>query len=111
MFQSIKRAIYISKYAGLFKATCPHIEMGNISQAHLALQTAGVPANEFIDLYMTTKTYDEHPCGLIASLYEAVFQDSKSDVSFLYSWVTRPEVIVHDTHGLAMWLTALRNVK
>lgn len=96
MFQSIKRARYIAKYAAHFSGYCGH----DIAKVHIELQRAGCPANELVDLYMRAQCSHDEFCAFFIKLHEWWMQDDYAALEVLCEWTESPNVEAADTSGL-----------
>ena len=107
MFQHIKRAIFISKFAAAYKREYG----GDLAKLHLELQAKGCAANELIDLYMASyAAYGENASGIIhyfQYLYEWWVLGDSSGRGILLVWAEDSNVQAADKYGFIPWLTKM----
>lgn len=111
MFQAIKRARFISKY------NAPHV-IGDLSRAHLWLQSNGWPANEMMDAlikYKESMRKDDHIFRVEFELFVNtqflfVHDNGDNELNMLYeNWINKPEFSRHMSLGLNKFFERLNN--
>jgi hypothetical protein len=111
MFQHLKRALFISKFAAAYKMEY----RGDFGKLHLELQEKGCPANELVDLYMASyEAYGENAHGIIhylRYLYEWWILGDLSRRDILLMWAEDPHVQAADKYGFIPWITKVGNTQ
>ena len=103
MFQSIKRASYISKNNFQHWSTQDGVHM------HLWLQKNAWPANEFVDWFMRVNPKSDYSSKLsfelyLTSQYDWVSSDDVESLTWLYEKISSAEFKSYDKDNLTAWL-------
>lgn len=104
MFQSMKRALYISKFSAEYQSKY----FKEIALAHIEMQERGFPANEFVDIYIVAGCPDYEFCDFLYNLWQVAFHGSKSSAKRLADeWVSIQNVRKADRLGITKIITML----
>lgn len=102
MFQSFKRAAFLTKYN--------HVAgMITLTEMHMELQQKGWPANEFVDLFM--RSYADEPKERVAlslaaymlNQYLWVTNDDREALGNFYESLDQVRYRIHDRQNLIQW--------
>jgi hypothetical protein len=109
MFQSIKRASYISQNNFQHWNTQDGVGM------HLWLQKNGWPANELVDWFMRVTPKSDYSSKIsfelyLTSQYDWVSSNDIESLQWLYEKVNTSEFKSHDKDNLTAWLKTIYRV-